>query len=358
MNCAECIARVTGSFSERLRGLMDNGVDLLVFETYAQSDELECAIRAARNLDADMPVFARISVDAEGNLPFGPSIKDAVRMLVDAGASVMGFNCGVGPQQMLNTIKKFKKHLAVPILVQPNAGLPREVDGRTMYMSTPEYFAAFTTRFLEEGVQFIGGCCGAFPRHICAMAQAMRQYRAMRSQVSSALEPAADMLGIQAIGLRNVLVITGDPLKLGDYPEATGAFDVDSVGLVRMTQRFDGGTDLGGRPIGVPSAFSLGVVSIQHMPTSRRRYPVSRGRPARAPSGRSHSPFSTCWHCSASCTVSGNTPSRFTTSWASGLPRACATSTWPSVSSGGPQGHFRAMCHHRGQYRCNAAFVQ
>ena len=271
---------------------------------------------------------------------------------------------------MLGAIKKLKGLVQTPLIMEPNAGLPKEVDGRTLYMATPDYFAEYTKNFLQEGVRFVGGCCGTGPEHIKMMAQTMRQFRAM-SQTADAgcatircvdvpdkkeeaaeqlrvpfadksrwsaklargekvytielvppagitptrlLESAkaiklagidainipdgprassrlstiitailveqrvgietilhytcrdrnligmqSDMLGAHAIGLRNLLLLTGDPPKLGDYPNATGVFDIDAIGLARMVRKLNGGIDLGGRPIGEPTALSMGV---------------------------------------------------------------------------------------------------
>jgi homocysteine S-methyltransferase len=351
-------------FREQAGALVEGGVDCAILETFARVEEVETAVLAIKDVDNTLPIFACIAVDEEGLLPGSVSLETAIDRIIATGVDVMGFNCHLGPLQMLEIVKKIKHRISVPIIVEPNAGLPRDVDGRMMYMSNPEYFATFTKRFLEEGVRFVGGCCGTTPRHSKAMAQAMRHHRALaqgskielvtrldspvleekprlpfaeKSRWSAKLargekvytiellpplgsDPAkllagarkaldagldavnlpdgprassrmsalvsatlveqkvgietiahftcrdrnligmqADLLGMQGIGLRNVLLVTGDPPKLGDYPDATGVFDIDSIGLVKMAQRLNGGFDIGGKPLSCASSLSLGV---------------------------------------------------------------------------------------------------
>jgi len=359
------------AFTEQVRGLRDGGVDFVLFETFTDISEMEQAIRAAKAVDADMPVFGTLSIEMSGELTLGPSVELSLEKLAGWGADVVGLNCHVGPQPMLAAIKKVKGAATAPLLVQPNAGLPKEVDGRTLYMATPEYFSEYTKYFLQEGVQFVGGCCGTGPEHTRVMAQTMRQFKAMsqlspiegRVEVRGVAQPRlrdepierdrvafadksgwsaklargekvytielvppagiaptklldsareikaagidavnipdgprassrlstlvtailveqkvgietilhytcrdrnligmqSDMLGVHAIGLRNVLLLTGDPPKLGNYPNATGVFDVDAIGLTRMVRKLNGGIDVGGKPIGDPTALSMGV---------------------------------------------------------------------------------------------------
>lgn len=382
------------AYREQIKGLVDGGIDFVLFETFLDVDEEEQAILAARDVKPDIPIFACLTIDLSGNLSSGISLEEAIGRLADFGADVVGLNCSVGPQPMLTAVKRIMKHVDLPVIAQPNAGLPKEVDGRMIYMSTPEYFAQYAKYFLEEGVQFVGGCCGTTPEHIRAMARTMRQHRAMavgsagaasertaagpggvRAQVGApagaaptraAAESAAgtasdveprirvvpfaekskwaaklargetvyslelvppagiapealienaarakeagidainipdgpracsrmstivtaimveqrvgvetilhctcrdrnlismqsELLGAHAIGLRNVLCITGDPPKLGDYPNATGVFDIDSVGLTKMVHLLNSGFDVAGRPIGEPTSLSHGV---------------------------------------------------------------------------------------------------
>lgn len=360
------------AFKTQAQGLKDGGVDFFSLETFGDLSELQQAILACRELDPQLPIIAQITIGLDGNLPVGTPAEWAAKKLEEWNVDVIGFNCSVGPQPILTVINRIKDSVHKPFIVQPNAGLPREIEGRHIYMCTPEYMAEFTKQFLQAGVLFVGGCCGTTPLHIKAMAQAFRHQRAMqkndlekttRARVSpiSEVKPEeserlcervaladksswskkiaegikvssvellppssvlptkilessrllkdagvdainipdgprasarmsailtavmieqqvgietvlhytcrdrnllgmqSDMLGAHAIGLRNMLLVTGDPPKLGNYPDATGVFDVDAIGLTNMVHRLNGGIDLGQRPIGQPTALSIGV---------------------------------------------------------------------------------------------------
>lgn len=356
------------AYEEQIKGLIEGGVDVISLETFGDISEIQQAILAARSVSPNTPIIAMITINTDCQLPIGTPVEWAVQKLESWGADVIGFNCCVGPQPILNAIKKVSKIIHTPLIVQPNAGLPKQVDGRTIYMCTPEYMAEFTKFFLEAGVQFVGGCCGTSPSHIKAMAQAFRHQKAMRDSEAPKVEPTpkkeipekqaestprvkaenksqwahkiangipvssvellppstvlpdkilshsrelkaagvdainipdgprasarmsailtavmieqqvgietvlhytcrdrnllgmqSDMMGAHAIGLRNMLLVTGDPPKLGNYPDATGVFDVDAIGLTNMVHQLNGGTDLGCRPIGEPTAISIGV---------------------------------------------------------------------------------------------------
>lgn len=360
-------------FSEQMRYLKQGGVDLITLETFLDLSELGQAIEAAREICPELPIIAHVTINEEYLTPYGTPLEWVVKKLDSWGVDAMGLNCSIGPQLMLSCVEKIKVLTNTPLSVRPNAGLPKQVEGRQIYMSTPEYFAHFTKEFLQAGVQFIGGCCGSAPEHIKAMANVMRYAKAMShsqkinsapkdttystssdTQIKSALEgervpfaqkskwsqnialgkkvfsvellpPAgidpsviidqsrklkaagidainipdgprasarmsailtavmieqqaeietvlhytcrdrnllgmqSDLLGAQSIGLRNLLLVTGDPPKLGHYPNATGVFDVDAIGLTNMVHRLNGGIDLGGRSIGKPASFSIGV---------------------------------------------------------------------------------------------------
>ncbi|MBF0443086.1 MAG: bifunctional homocysteine S-methyltransferase/methylenetetrahydrofolate reductase [Oligoflexales bacterium] len=355
-------------FRDQIQGLIDGGVDFINLETFSDIGEIRQAILAAKEIDSDIPVSAGLTIGIRGELAFGTPLDMAIPKLADWHADIVGLNCSVGPQPILTAIEKIKDLTGLPLIVQPNAGLPREIDGRTIYMSTPEYFAEYTKYFLQTGVQIIGGCCGTSPEHTKAMAQAFRQYKAMSGNTEAVtvrivtseiknedvkeaeripfknkskwsakiasgekvftlellppqgimfeglIEKAvaaksagmdainipdgprassrmstvmtalmieqkvgietilhytcrdrnligmqSDVLGAHASGLRNMLLVTGDPPKLGNYPNVTGVFDVDAIGLTRMVHRLNGGIDLGGRFIGGPTAISIGV---------------------------------------------------------------------------------------------------
>lgn len=362
------------AFRQQIKGLVEGGVDVIALETFSDISELQQAILAARDIAPNVPVIAHIVINPDGNLPAGTPIEWAMKKLDEWAVDVVGLNCSVGPAPMMTAIARIRSATKKPISFQPNAGLPKDVEGRQIYMSTPEYMAEFAKEFLQAGVQFVGGCCGTSAEHIRAMANAIRYHKAMaasgdgvkasRFTVGLAATPAgkaeevkeaprvppeaksewarkiargervysvellppqgvsadrivassmalkaagidavnipdgprasarmsailtavmieeragietvlhytcrdrnllgmqSDMLGAHAIGLRNLLLITGDPPKMGSYPNATGVFDVDAIGLTNMVHRLNGGIDLGGRSIGQPTAVSIGV---------------------------------------------------------------------------------------------------
>ncbi len=359
------------AFRGQICGLVDGGIDVLCLETFSDISELHQAILASRDVDPKLPIIAHLVINPDGLTPIGTPLEWAMKKLDEWQVDVVGLNCSVGPAPMMTAIARIRSATARPISFQPNAGLPKTVDGRQIYMSTPEYMAEFAKDFLQAGVQFVGGCCGTGAEHIKAMANAIRHHKAMVNPAdqskflalasttnvkgteavteapriaavdksvwarkiakgervysvellppqgvspekiiksSAALKAAgidavnipdgprasarmsailtavmieqraeietvlhytcrdrnllsmqSDMLGAQAIGLRNLLLVTGDPPKLGSYPNATGVFDVDAIGLTNMVHRLNGGIDLGGRSIGQPTALSVGV---------------------------------------------------------------------------------------------------
>ncbi|TVQ36313.1 MAG: bifunctional homocysteine S-methyltransferase/methylenetetrahydrofolate reductase [Spirochaetaceae bacterium] len=361
--------RAYEAFHLQIESLCRGGVDFIYLETFSDPAELEQAIRAAKAAAPCLPVAASLTIDLSGDLLHGGSLEAAIQDADRWGADIVGLNCSVGPQPTLAAIERIRALTGRPLCVKPNAGLPRQVEGRTIYMSTPEYVATFTRYFLQAGVQFVGGCCGTTPAHVKAMAQAYRHFmstHASRRSAITGVEPQrraaapdapevqripfaaksrwssklargekvyalellppggvdiapllektarvqragidvinipdgprassrmsttltavmieqrvgietmlhytcrdrnligmqSDLLGIHAIGLRNVLLVTGDPPKIGNYPDATGVFDVDAIGLTRVAYRLNGGIDLGNRSIGEPTALSIGV---------------------------------------------------------------------------------------------------
>lgn len=357
------------AFKEQIAGLIAGGIDAIALETFSDMSEIQQAILAVRECHSTLPIIAHLVINPDGSTPLGTPIEWAVRKLDEWNVDMVGLNCSVGPAPMMTAVPRIRASTQKPICLQPNAGLPKTVDGRQIYMSTPEYLAEFAKNFLQAGVQFVGGCCGTGPEHIKAMANAIRHSRAMNrgSQIteisgkqaqsipdqkpieaqkvlakdkskwaakiargervysvellppqgvsaekiisqSKALKKAeidavnipdgprasarmsailtavmieeraeietvlhytcrdrnllgmqSDMLGAQAIGLRNLLLVTGDPPKMGSYPNATGVFDIDAIGLTNMVDRLNRGLDLGGRSIGQPTALSVGV---------------------------------------------------------------------------------------------------
>ena len=348
-------------FREQAAALNDAGVDLFVCETFSNISELEQAIAAIRDV-CSLPVIAQMTVGTDGRTIFGDVPKTIAQRLDRAGADVIGINCSVGPDLMLDAVEEIASVTARKISCQPNAGLPRDVNGRQMYMASPEYFSKYAKRLIHKGVKFIGGCCGTTPEHIKMMADAVRPLSPRRTFViverttngekGTGVEPSpmgtrsnwgrkiangefvttieivppkgpnaeamiksvesikaagvdgvnvpdgpraqnrmgaiavavllqqrvgieailhyccrdrnllgmhSDLLGCAALGLHNLLLITGDPPKMGPYPEATAVFDIDSIGLTNMANLMNHGLDLGGNPFGDPTAFTIGV---------------------------------------------------------------------------------------------------
>lgn len=351
------------AFRAQAAALAAGGVDFFVLETIRRLEEMREAIRAVRDV-CDRPVVALMSISDEEHSAFGDAPDKIAACLTEWGADVVGLNCSVGPQPMLAAIERMRGVTNLPLGVMPNAGMPRLVEGRYMYLSSPEYFGKYARRFLRAGVRLIGGCCGTTPEHIRAIKAAVRaqipeEYRAPKAppavvvtEPERAVEPVprerksalaakiasgrfvcsveisppkspdpakalqriarlreagvdavnipdgprasarmsslslavlatqqggvetilhyccrdrnllgmqSDLLGMGALGLRNVLIVTGDPPKLGDYPSATAVFDVDSIGLLQIASRLNRAQDLVGNPIDTPTALHLGV---------------------------------------------------------------------------------------------------
>jgi methionine synthase I (cobalamin-dependent)/5,10-methylenetetrahydrofolate reductase len=348
-------------FREQAEALRDGGVDLFVCETFSNVSEMEQAIAAIRDV-CSLPIVAQMTIGVDGRTIFGDTPRTLAQRLDRAGADVIGLNCSVGPDLLLDAIEEMAAVTAKKISCQPNAGLPRDVNGRQMYMASPEYFAKYAKRLIHKGVKFIGGCCGTTPEHIKMMADAVRPLSPRRTFViderngngdkPAGVEPAAmatrsnwgrkiaggefvtsieivppkganpeamlksvraikdagvdavnvpdgpraqnrmgaiavsvllqqqvgieavlhyccrdrnllgmhsDLLGCAALGVRNLLIITGDPPKMGPYPEATAVFDIDSIGLTNMVNLMNHGLDLGSNPFGEPTSFTIGV---------------------------------------------------------------------------------------------------
>lgn len=350
-------------FREQAEYLLEGGVDCFVLETFHDLAEMHQAILAVREV-TDLVIFAQMTINDQGETAYGtpPEVftEQLDKWLNQAGADVIGLNCSVGPQIILEAIEKMHTHTSRRLSAQPNAGLPRDVGGRQIYLASPEYMARYAKWLINAGVKFIGGCCGTTPEHIKLIADAVRALSpgrgtvaaisveeqsagvepmplAERSQFGSKLaqgqfvtsveivppkgcDPAkmiegvrqlkaagvdavnvpdgpraqsrmgalavsliieqqvgieavthyacrdrnllgmySDLLGAAALGLRNFLLVTGDPPKMGPYPDATAVFDIDSIGLANLVNRLNHGIDSGGNPIGKPTAFVIGV---------------------------------------------------------------------------------------------------
>ena len=353
-------------FSEQVSALLEGGVDLLILETFRDLNEIGAAIDAVRAL-TDLPLIAQMTTEEDGNTLDGTPPERFVPDLERRGVTVMGVNCAVGPAPMLETIERMEAVTALPLSAQPNAGKPRDVEGRNIYLCSPEYMASYARRFMLHNVRVVGGCCGTTPEHIRQIKAAVRAQvpaapvigapghpphvahaptprvegppvsRDRKSKlarrlaagefvVTAELTPPrgfdagatiarartlagqgidavtipdgsrvgarmsglslavlieqqagietvlhyscrdrnllgiqSDLLGAHAMGLRNLLLVTGDPGRVGDYPDATAVFDVDSIGLTNVVSRLNHGCDIGGQPIGQPTGFHIGV---------------------------------------------------------------------------------------------------
>ncbi len=356
------------AFYEQIAALVEGGVDLVILETFGYVDELRQAMRAAREIKPEMPVVAQVTIDEDGNCLDGSSPETFGAKLAEWGADVIGCNCSVGPGAMLGAIERVHGVTGgIPLSAQPNAGMPRSVEGRNIYLCSPEYMANFVPQFIAAGVRLIGGCCGTTPEHVKFMksfaradtakattstvvvkkpevptvptlplaertrlgakiargefvtmieivpprgtqpkkeieaaryvksvgvdginipdsprasARMSNQALATIVQQQVGIEPIlhytcrdrnvlgiqSDLLGAEALGIRNLICITGDPPKMGNYPDATAVFDVDSIGLVNIVANLNKGLDLGGNPMGAATAFVIGVGANPGMP--------------------------------------------------------------------------------------------
>ncbi|MGE0464464.1 MAG: bifunctional homocysteine S-methyltransferase/methylenetetrahydrofolate reductase [Vicinamibacterales bacterium] len=353
-------------FREQAEALAAGGVDLFMLETFRDLNEMGAAIAAVRAVST-LPIVAQMTTEEDGNSLDGMPPEQFAPDLVARGANVVGLNCSVGPAPMLETVERMAAVVTVPLSAQPNAGRPRDIEGRNLYLSSPDYMASYARRFVSAGVRLVGGCCGTTPEHIRQIAQAVKamapglarreagapsartpvasqphaQPPAPRAEKSTfarklvegrfvtivevppprgydpaeaveaarrlhargvdvvtipdgprsgarlsalslavlvageGIEPLlqyscrdrnllgiqSDLLGAHALGLRNILGITGDVRTLGDIPDATAVFDVDSIGLTNVITRLNHGLDIGGQPIGPPTRFHAGVMA-------------------------------------------------------------------------------------------------
>ena len=355
------------AFAEQIGVLKKSGVDLLILETMPALNEAREALEAAKAVAPELPVLVMVTVDDEGECLDGSSAAQAAAWLTEWGADAVGVNCSTGPATVLTAIEEMRAATNLPLGAMPNAGMPRAVEGRNIYLCSPEYMASFARKAIAAGAQIVGGCCGTTPNHIRAMRQAVRAIDeqahvagkdaapavsketppaplAQRSRLGSLIaegkfitmvefvpprgidcakeiEGAAlmarlgvdaidvydaaqasarmsgeslciqiqqhtgietilhytcrdrnllsiqsDLLGASSIGLRNILCVTGDPPKQGNYPDASAVFDVDSIGLVNIARRLNHGLDIGSNSIGASTNFTIGVAANPGVP--------------------------------------------------------------------------------------------
>ncbi len=350
------------AFRVQIAALVEGGVDLLILETFGYLEEIHQAMLAARDVSDSIPIVAQVTIDEDSNCLDGSDPETFAPKLEEWGADVIGCNCSVGPVAMLDAIERVRAATSLPLAAQPNAGIPRSVDGRNIYLCSPEYMASYARKFVAAGVRVVGGCCGTTPEHIRVMKAALRVGEArgrtaaahvsgspsaqtavptvplekrsslgaklargefvtmveivppkgidIRKEVEGArflksvgvdavnipdsprasarmsnqalslliqrevgidailhytcrdrnvLGIQSDLLGAAAVGIKNLICITGDPPKMGNYPDATAVFDVDAIGLVNIVHNLNRGVDLGGNPIGTGTAFVIGV---------------------------------------------------------------------------------------------------
>jgi homocysteine S-methyltransferase len=363
------LAKVRGALLAQAHALVEGGVDALVVETFRQTPELRIAVEAAvEAAEGRVPVIATASVDEAGRMAEGTTAGEIARLAKEWGASVVGVNCSDGPMNVLAAAEQMLG-VGLPVLASPNAGLPRRVDERLVYVSTPEYFGIYARRMFRLGIRMVGGCCGTTPEHIKRVAGAARMAASetdrstdsyateLRSEASGAvaavfagavqpvplaqrsalaaklgkrfvvsvevnppvgLDPSkavaaakmlkaggvdvvniadgaraqarmsnlamavriqqecqmetilhvcgrdrnllatlAHLLGAHDLGLRNLVVITGDPPKMGDFPDASAVYDLDSIGILKLATRLNHGIDPAGKPLGAPTSFLL-----------------------------------------------------------------------------------------------------
>lgn len=353
-------------FMEQAAALVEGGVDLFILETFRDLNEIGAAIAAVRQV-CGLPLIAQMTTEEDGNSLDGTPPEQFAPALLGHGANMVGVNCSVGPAPMLESIERLAAVTDARLSAQPNAGKPRDIEGRNIYLCSPEYMASYARRFVASGVRLVGGCCGTTPEHIRQISAAVKRSapataraagradlravsvadaphaqrpvpRAEKSRLAAALADGrfvigvelvpprglacaevideiralagrhvdvvtvldsprsgarmsalslavlvqqqagvetvlqyscrdknllgiqSDLLGAYVMGLRNLLGITGDVRPLGEIPDATAVFDVDSIGLTNVLTRLNHGLDVGGQPIGPPTAFHVGVM--------------------------------------------------------------------------------------------------
>ena len=347
-------AEARRAFREQADALLDAGVDLLILETFGNLDELREAVFAAREAaGGDLAIVAQVTIDDFGHLPGGADTESFTRAMDSWPVDVIGLNCSVGPKATLETVERMLGFTQKPLSAMPNAGLPMRVEGRNIYLCSPEYMAQYARRMLWAGVRIVGGCCGTTPEHIklirsearslqpghkrlavtvdepetrshslppvpmerksklgaklvegkfvafveilpprgvdasreiagarlCAehgidainvpdgprasarmSAQAACQLIQQQAGIEAVnhfccrdrniLGIQSELIGAHTLGIRNLICITGDPPRMGAYPDATAVFDVDAIGLVNIVRNLNHGLDIGGNPIG------------------------------------------------------------------------------------------------------------
>src|ERR1700735_3837367 len=162
------------AFREQIEALAEGGVDMLMLETFGYLEELHQALLAAQDVGAKLPLIVQVTIDEDGNCLDGSDPETFTPRLEEWGADVIGCNCSVGPVAMLDAIERVRALTSLPLAAQPNAGIPRSVEGRNIYLCSPEYMASYARKFVAAGARIVGGCCGTTPDHIRVMKSALR----------------------------------------------------------------------------------------------------------------------------------------------------------------------------------------
>ncbi len=352
---------VVEMLAEQIAVLEEAGADFIIFETLPSVADANFAFKAV-NKNAKIPYVMSFALEENAETIKGEPLESLLNVFKDGGRKpvAIGLNCGGGPEGILSSVEKLIHMTDIPIIVQPNAGVPKNVEGRMIYMASPEYFTTYAVRFVNLGVRGVGGCCGTSPDHIRDIARSVRPLAntakiekitvkdheehlqepvpmVQKSKLaakfagkewiatveivppkgydleqtvekakqcktagidainipdgpraSSRISPIvtaakiqelagietilhfccrdrnligmqSDLLGCAALNLNNILFITGDPPKLGDYPFASAVFDVDSIGMVKIQSRLNRGVDIGGNSIKEPTKALIGV---------------------------------------------------------------------------------------------------
>src|SRR3954447_15384118 len=205
------------AFREQIEALVEGGVDLLILETFGYLEEIHQAILAAKDVKPSLPLVAQVTIDEDGNCLDGSDPETFAPKLAEWGADVIGCNCSVGPVAMLDAMERVRAATSLPLAAQPNAGIPRSVDGRNIYLCSPEYMASYARKFVGAGVRLVGGCCGTTPDHIRVMKAALRVGEA-RSRTASAhaTGTTAQPKAVPAVPLEDRSTL-GKKLALGEF---------------------------------------------------------------------------------------------------------------------------------------------
>ncbi|MBN2279361.1 MAG: bifunctional homocysteine S-methyltransferase/methylenetetrahydrofolate reductase [Candidatus Marinimicrobia bacterium] len=347
------------AYREQLMPIMEAGADAIIFETFFDLQELLLAVTVAKQLK-NIPVIAQMTINDNLFTIYGIRVEEIISTLDRSDADIIGLNCSVGPKVMHEALEKINHLTKKPISILPNAGYPQQINGRKLYLTSSEYLAEYSRRFIQSGARVIGGCCGTTPEHIKTIKHAISSFQPKKEiidlkipedkeEIKNKIDPAtksglaaklysneficavemvpprgintekslttartlrsagvhcinlpdgprassrmgapfiakeildkagiepvlhytardrnllgiiSDFIGIHAIGIRNLLLITGDPPKMGDLPDATAVFDVDSIGLITIANNLNNGRDIGGNSIGEPTQYLIGA---------------------------------------------------------------------------------------------------